>query len=137
MRTIEQRFLDKVLIPEDKRACWEWQAGKHKGYGRIGINGKNVLAHRLSYLMFNGYLHKTSVVRHKCDNTGCVNPNHLLLGTQADNNRDTSERSRHVAWNTKKTHCKHGHEFTDANTHITALGKRHCRKCDAFRHASQ
>lgn len=127
MKTPEQRFLNKVNIPDNPKDCWEWQANKDKGYGKIGINGKSVLAHRFSYLMFNG--DPTGlVVRHTCDNPGCVNPSHLMLGTCADNSRDMVERGR--SHHGKKSHCKHGHEFNEDNTRIDSKGYRICRACN-------
>ena len=94
-KTTEQLFLEKVSIPKDHRVCWEWQAYKMSdGYGVINIKGNTVLAHRYSYLMFNGKLTEGLVVRHTCDNPGCVNPNHLRLGTIADNVKDCVDRGR-------------------------------------------
>ena len=133
MKTSEQRFLDKVLIPDDQRACWEWQASKNSsGYGQPTVKSKKVLAHRYSYLMFNGNP-EGLVVRHSCDNPGCVNPNHLLLGTIADNNRDRDLRGRLVSANAKKTHCSSGHEFNKENTLIRTNGNRFCRTCNRAR----
>ena len=47
------------------------------------------------YRHYNGEIPDGLVVRHTCDNTQCINPNHLLLGTHADNVRDKMERGRH------------------------------------------
>lgn len=68
------------------------------GYGRISDQamcgkGKQALAHRVSYILFNGDPGH-SVVRHKCDNPKCVNPEHLELGTQQDNLNDAWARRR-------------------------------------------
>ena len=52
------------------------------------------LAHRLSYKTFVGPLSDTDVVRHKCDNPQCVNPNHLETGTHLDNMLDRFKRDR-------------------------------------------
>lgn len=83
--------------------CWEWNGNKNKkGYGNLGFRGKtSVKAYRLAYETWvgpipagNGY-HGT-VVRHVCDNPACINPNHLTLGTVADNNADAINRGRAV-----------------------------------------
>ncbi len=51
-------------------------------------------AHRLAYKMFNGELRDDLVVRHTCDNPPCVNPEHLLIGTNKDNTQDAVSRGR-------------------------------------------
>ena len=126
--TPEQRFLKKVIIPKDLgHDCWEWTGSKMPfGHGQIRINYKLWLAHRYSYLMFNGYLHAGSVVRHTCDNPGCVNPNHLRQGSQKDNLRDMFSKKRN--WQAKVTHCPKGHKYTDENTSVKK-NSRFCRAC--------
>jgi hypothetical protein len=93
------RFWSKV----DKRGpneCWQW-AGDctgHGGYGRFYVNGrKHRRAHRVAYELSKGEIPSGLVVRHTCDNPPCRNPQHLVVGTVTDNNRDTVERGRHNA----------------------------------------
>ena len=77
--------------------CWEWLAGKCKGYGRVKfrINGSlEVLAPRVSWFLTHGIIPDDRFVLHECDNPGCVRPEHLYLGTHADNMRDKAERGR-------------------------------------------
>jgi len=94
MSSLEERFWKKVAR-RGPGECWEWQAAKrHLGYGQISVNGKPMKAHRLSFLLANGYL--PPVVRHACDNPPCVNPQHLLPGTHADNSADARARNRAV-----------------------------------------
>ena len=65
------------------------------GYGQFGVNGGVVLTHRLAWeLAANGPIPQGQLVRHKCDNPPCCNPNHLELGDYADNSRDAIERGR-------------------------------------------
>ena len=91
------RFWTKFAIggPDD---CWEWQANRHRqGYGFFGLDGRNQLAHRVSYFLTHGVTLPPSIkVLHKCDNPSCVNPNHLEAGTQADNCRDMIAKGRYV-----------------------------------------
>lgn len=88
------RFWTKVNIPYGD-GCWEWNANKAKGYGKIKINGKMIAAHRLSYEYFYGVeVPKDMVVMHKCDNEPCVRPDHLEMGTIGDNTRDADQKGR-------------------------------------------
>ncbi len=85
---------------------WTRAVDKH-GYGQSKRRNKNQFAHRLAYVDAHGLDIddiKGLVVRHKCDNPICVNPDHLELGTVGDNNRDTVRRGRHVATVGSKHH---------------------------------
>ena len=76
-------------------ACIEHQGSRWKtGYGRTSVKGKWTAAHRLAYIEANGPIPEGMCVLHRCDNPPCVNPDHLWLGTFADNNRDRSEKGR-------------------------------------------
>lgn len=69
-----------------------------KGYGSILVNGKTRIWHRVVYCKHHSIsLSEIDglVVRHICDNPRCINPEHLVIGTQADNVRDKVERGRH------------------------------------------
>ena len=81
-----------------KSECSEHQFKcRGAGYGYLQHRGKQVLAHRLAYCQANGLDISdidAQVVRHKCDNPKCVNPEHLELGTQADNIADMHSRGR-------------------------------------------
>lgn len=99
-RTYEDNIRDKV----DRRGpdeCWPWTGGRARGYGVVHVNGKARGAHRVVYEMTFGWtvgsIPRHLVVMHKCDNPKCCNPNHLVLGTQEDNNRDRAEKGRTVS----------------------------------------
>jgi hypothetical protein len=75
--------------------CWVWAFSLFEaGYGRFSALGCQSYAHRVSYAIANGGLPPGVVVRHKCDNPPCWNPDHLVVGTHADNAGDAVERDR-------------------------------------------
>lgn len=81
-----------VKGPDD---CWLWTGRRRlSGYGTFTERGKTLVAHRRAYQIAKGQIPHGLVVRHTCDNPPCVNPNHLLVGTTRDNQRDKVERGR-------------------------------------------
>jgi len=77
------------------KECWEWLGYKTpKGYGTFGINNDSVRSHRFSFFLHTGILNENLCVCHLCDNPGCVNPNHLWLGTLQANNFDKMLKGR-------------------------------------------
>lgn len=103
--SIQKRFFDKVNkngpIPTHVTVsgpCWEWIGGLKRGggYGDIRIGRKMVRAHRLSWELHIGAIPTGHDVLHKCDNTKCVNPDHLFIGNDTDNVRDRVSKGRNA-----------------------------------------
>lgn len=93
-----RRFMSGVLKTFDEDSCWEWLRSKNTGgYGQVSIAGRSRTAHRVSYMLFCGDIPEGLLVRHKCDNPGCVRPSHLELGDHMDNSDDRRERV--AVWN--------------------------------------
>ncbi len=92
--TLISRFEESVM-PVTESGCWLWLRGLDTtGYGVLKVVGRDEKAHRASWEMHNGPIPQGSKVLHRCDVRCCVNPEHLFLGSQADNIRDMMAKGR-------------------------------------------
>lgn len=115
--------------------CWLWTgASDRNGYGRFRVSAARptVLSHRFAFELGVGPIPDDMGACHRCDHPPCVNPAHLFLGTQFDNMADAGQKGR--LSQKLRTHCVHGHEFTEANTMVFRQSNgrgtcRHCRTC--------
>lgn len=91
-------FWSKVDKSGGEDACWIWTAYCYPaGYGHAWWNGRNELAHRVSYQLAKGEIPGGLMVLHNCpdgDNPSCVNPAHLWLGTTQENTADRDRKGR-------------------------------------------
>jgi hypothetical protein len=99
MMVSKTREQQKVFIQENttpnENGCWEWNKHiKRDGYGEVKWKGKSYRTHRLSFILWCGDIPEGYVVRHKCDNPRCCNPEHLEVGTPKDNSQDCVSRGR-------------------------------------------
>lgn len=97
------RFWSKV---DRSGECWTWTAsrrGERLKYGRVRIGERDRAAHRVAWELANGPIPDGMFILHRCDRPTCVRPDHLFLGSIADNNRDARSKGRHAFG------ARHGH----------------------------
>jgi hypothetical protein len=92
-KTTVERILARSVGSAD--GCVNWTGAKNSaGYGNVFVSGKYRNAHRAMWIATHGDLPRKAVVCHRCDNPGCVNIEHLFLGSQLDNMTDMDAKGR-------------------------------------------
>lgn len=119
------RFCPPTTLPT---GCVEFTGALDSlGYARVIKDSRSQMVHRLAYELCVGPIPDGLTIDHLCRNRACVNPGHLEPVTHREN---VLRSNNPAAINARKTHCKHGHEFTEENTLVSKNGRnRQCRKC--------
>lgn len=87
------RLWNEARSSSNAKGCWLWPNTTPLGYARIGKVPK--FAHRIAWERANARVVPDGLfVLHRCDVPNCVNPDHLFIGTQADNMRDMAAKGR-------------------------------------------
>jgi hypothetical protein len=132
MADLATRIVDGS-IPEPNSGCWLWLGAVYRSrrlheYGFFSVKNRRTSVHRASYLTFKGPIPNGMVCRHTCDNSLCVNPEHLIVGTQADNVRDMWARRRahhQINPGINVGAATRANETMRAQPHLRASGDRH------------
>lgn len=143
LETLPERIQNKIMF-EPMSGCWLWTAGLDlDGYGHVHIetiDGKEINggAHKHIYQILIGPVPKGLQLDHRCRVRCCVNPLHLEPVTSRENVLRGNNHNR------AKTHCPHGHEYTEANTYkytqterYGQINARQCRECYRLRMANR
>lgn len=134
-RIVERLKKDSIVSPIT--GCYLWQGERnHDGYGQVWIESVRFQVHRLSASIHLGLDldDRKQLALHKleCKNKDCWNPEHLYIGSISDNAKDSYKAGR-IHFNSTKTHCKRGHEYTPENTRMLKSGSRVCIQCERDR----
>jgi len=100
-RTLMERISQHTIYRDN--GCWEFHGHwNNKGYGQVEYQGRLQLVHRIAFKLMKGRIPKGKFVLHNCDNSKCYNPDHLFIGTQADNMADMRAKGRDNDWGRKE-----------------------------------
>ena len=126
--TIDLDYFRARSEPDLNSGCWLWSLFiNRRGYGQMTFRGKKCKAPRVAYEVATGNPPLKLSVLHRCDTPSCVNPDHLFLGTQAENMRDMVSKGRSASgeshWNAKLSEADISIIRSSSETSV-ALGRR-------------
>jgi hypothetical protein len=75
---------------------------RRNGYYEVYYKGKAHGLHRVVYMLFKGEIPKGKCICHKCNNSLCINPDHLYAGSRKDNTQDMIKSNRYYKWSGNK-----------------------------------
>lgn len=90
-KIFDRSYLQDGLLPTP---CYEWSGARSRGYGYIRLGMNQLKTHRVVCEYYHGPIPKDKCVMHLCDNTLCVNPDHLQIGTNEENVQDAINKGR-------------------------------------------
>jgi hypothetical protein len=118
------RFWRRVHVTD---GCWIWLTPADDGYGRFQLGWHRKRAHAWTWETLHGPVPAGLVIDHLCRVRACVRPDHLRVTTPRENTLAAGSLAI-AKVHAEKTHCPHGHEYTELNT-IRRDGRRRCRTC--------
>jgi len=128
---VPRRIIPAVRV-NPATGCWDWIGNcTEKGYGRVYIRPERRYrpAHRAMYERLMGPVAEGIVIHHRCENPGCINPQHLEPLSAGENVR----RGPNSGYKRRWTICPNSHPYTPENTKVDARGYRLCRVCERKR----
>lgn len=122
-----ERLLGRFVVPQGPDGCWLWTGPtSSQGYGFLRRDGRNVMAHRALFEIWNGPIPNGMELDHLCGMRRCGRPDHLEPVSHRENVRRGNSLS---GLRSRQTHCVRGHAFDAENTRTNRNGSRSCRAC--------
>jgi hypothetical protein len=118
---VRTRLANRAAL--NPNGCHIWRGRRNaRGYGVLQLSGIQWLAHRLAWVAANRQaIPAGKIICHHCDVPACINPDHLFLGTKADNTADMHAKGRARPWGRHQVPRNRGDEFLEIADSIDRL----------------